>query len=375
MEVHHRPAQDAGRIAFLDCLRIFAFVSVLVGHKFYPQLQTASADDSVHVTLRYLAQLALPFCQGGGAGVVVFFLVSGYIIAHVLRSERAAEFAVKRVFRIYPLFVAAVLTEYAVGARPDAPQSPRDWILQLLLLGDFASLPYALGGVEWTLRIEVLFYVYMGVLRAVGLLDRSRALPVVLAVTVAALGLLAPLPATGGPLFVGCYSIYAPFLLLGVAFRLKEAGEASGTFLFGLTMLVFGQYFALVARHQPHWMGSHFAALAFGLFAASWLFRRHVVATPLVLLGSDLTYGVYAFHNWAYERIRDAVPHAPGLSPEVAAVVGLFAVCALANRCVERPGVRHGRAVLKRLPRRGPMRLVVRRLPVGLNLSRPVGRL
>ena len=359
------PAPDAGRIAFLDYLRVFAFVSVLVGHKYYAPLQAAAADDGVHVTLRYLAQLALPFCQGGGAGVVAFFLVSGYIIAHVLRSERAGEFAVKRFFRIYPLFAAAVLIECAVGARPDAPQSPGEWVLQLLLLGDFARLPYALGGVEWTLRIEILFYVYMGALRAVGLLGRSRdALPWVLTGTVVALGLASPLPATDGPLFICCYSIYAPFLLLGVAFRLRESGEVSGTFLLGLALLVFGQYFTLVARYQPFWMGSHFAALAFVLFATSWAFRRHLVATPLVLLGSDLTYAVYVFHNWAYELIRDALPHVPGLRSEVAALAGLLAACAVANRCIERPGVRLGRAALKNLPRRGVARLAVRRIPV-----------
>lgn len=72
---HH--AEPASRIAFLDYLRIFAFISVLIGHKFYPQLAAFTADETFHVTARCVVQWLLPLCQGGGAGVVVFFLVSG----------------------------------------------------------------------------------------------------------------------------------------------------------------------------------------------------------------------------------------------------------------------------------------------------------
>lgn len=359
---------DAGRIAFLDYLRIFAFLSVLAGHKFYAQLLAFTADESVHVTPRLIVSWLLPLCYGGAAGVVVFFHVSGYIIAHVLQTEHAGEFVVKRFFRIYPLFAVAVLLEYATTARPDAPQSLRDWVLQLLLLGDFANVPYALAGVEWTLRIEVLFYVFMGLLRAMGLMERFRgALPWALVGAVLALGIAPPFP-SGGELFTAYLTLYGPFLLVGVAFRLKETGDVGGAFLVGFTVLVFCQYFTLIDRYQSFWKAAHFAGLAFLLFATCWGFRRHIVATPLVLFVSDLTYAVYLFHNWVYELVIETFG-ATAVRPEVVGLVGLFVVCVLANRCVEKPGVRVGRAVLKRLPRRGPVRLVFRRLPLAVRVS------
>lgn len=246
-----------------------------------------------------------------------------------------------------------------------------------MLLGDFANVPYALGGVEWTLRIEVAFYALMGLLRAASLMGRFRGwLPLVLTGSVLGLGALAPLPAADAPLFRGCLTVYAPFLLVGVAFRLREAGEASGAFLLAFVLLVFGQYFVSVGRYQPHWLGAHFGGLAFLLFAAAWGFRRHVVATPLVLFASELTYAVYLFHNWAYEPIRDALSAAGAapLPPEVPGLVGLFALCVIANRCVERPGARFGRALAKRIPRPGPVRLVLRRVPGDLNLPRKASR-
>ena len=58
------------RISFLDVLRVFAFVSVLVGHKFYPALQAASSSPDVHGVFRLLAAGVLPFCRGGRDGGV-----------------------------------------------------------------------------------------------------------------------------------------------------------------------------------------------------------------------------------------------------------------------------------------------------------------
>lgn len=46
-------------------------------------------------------------------GRVVFLLVSGYIITQVLQRERAGEFLLRR---IYPLYIAAVLTETLLAA-------------------------------------------------------------------------------------------------------------------------------------------------------------------------------------------------------------------------------------------------------------------
>lgn len=365
---------DAGRIAFLDYLRVFAFTSVLIGHKFYPQLVAVAADESYHVTPRFVLELLLPLFNGGGAGVLVFFLVSGYIIAHVVQTERLGEYAVKRFFRIYPLFVFAILIEHATTTRPHPPRSAWEWVLQLLLLGDFAQMPGGLGGVEWTLRVEVAFYVYMGALKALGLLGAAnRALPAVLLVSVLALG-ATPFPVHEFSMLKG-YLIYAPFLLLGVGFSLRETGDLSGTLVLVLALLVFHQHYAMIARHQRPYMTAHFGGLAFLMFAICWAFRRYITATPLVLALSELTYGVYLFHDWGYELIRDqfAAAGVSLLRPEVQGLIGLFAVCAAANRFVEKPAARFARTLTKR--HQAPVRLALRRLPVRLNLSRPVDRL
>jgi surface polysaccharide O-acyltransferase-like enzyme len=89
------PYKNNSRIAFLDYLRIFAFLSVLVGHLFFGDLQQLFSDPSIHATPRSLVGLLMPLCESGGAGVVVFFLISGYIITSVLQSENTVSFLVK----------------------------------------------------------------------------------------------------------------------------------------------------------------------------------------------------------------------------------------------------------------------------------------
>ncbi len=54
------------RIIFLDYLRVFAFLSVLIGHKFYAGLSSyISSFDKPHITQQYLSNFFLSIFQGG----------------------------------------------------------------------------------------------------------------------------------------------------------------------------------------------------------------------------------------------------------------------------------------------------------------------
>jgi len=108
--------------------------------------------------------------------VIVFFLTSGYIITHVLQNETTSEFMVKRIFRIYPLYIFAVIVETLLARIVDGVALPGIGTLipRLLLMGDFFGTPLALTGVEWTLRVEVCFYFYMALLRHFAILEKPK---------------------------------------------------------------------------------------------------------------------------------------------------------------------------------------------------------
>lgn len=207
---------NTDRIVFLDYTRILAFVSVLIGHKFILLIMAAQQDPTLHSSLRLLADLAFQICNSGAAGVVVFFLTSGYIIAHVLQSEPTQEFIIKRIFRIYPLFIFAVilqaLLDRYVSGIPFADFWM--WIPRLLLLGDYFGVPPAIGSVEWTLRIEISFYAFMAIMKAAGIMRNQNYLPLAFILATAALHFLPPFPFAPGLAFA-YFTAYAPFLFIG----------------------------------------------------------------------------------------------------------------------------------------------------------------
>jgi hypothetical protein len=87
--------------------RIFAFLSVPVGHLFYGDLAAFASGPDVAVVVRAAVSMLLPLVQFGGAAVVVFFLVG---IHHHARApiRKAARVLIQRVFGIYPLYMVAV---------------------------------------------------------------------------------------------------------------------------------------------------------------------------------------------------------------------------------------------------------------------------
>jgi len=338
------------RIVFLDYLRIFAFVSVLIGHKFYVYIVALSNDSTVHSTPRFIANLLLPVLYGGGAGVVVFFLVSGYIITHVLQTEQAGEFLIKRSFRIYPLYIVAVLAQYVPLAVIGHAPSLSTLLPQLLLVGDFFGTPYALGGVEWTLRVEIMFYVFMAALRSLNLMTNQNILPYIFLATTLLCGFIAPIP-SADIWSKGYLTIYGPFLLLGSMFYLCEKKQTGFTFLLFFIGLVFYQYYSLMAIYQKSWLNAHFAILAFFIFFVSWTFRRYLTAAPWVLLLSDMTYAVYLFHNWFFDYAKKGLTlfRVSVLNPDVQALIILLLVCFFMVKYVEKYGIRFGRVLLTKL--------------------------
>lgn len=353
MTTEHDGQQPASRLVFLDWLRVFAFLSVLVGHKLIVQTVALKADPSLPAICRTALTFVCFLCWKGIAGVVVFFLVSGYIITRVLNHERPAVFFVKRIFRIYPLYVAAVLMQVACLAWLQLP-TPSATVLvqQLLLIGDLFASPYALDGVEWTLRIEVLFYIFMGLLSAVGLWGRhQRYLPWCLMLAVPVLASLAPIPfqQIWSRNFVTSYGL---FLLLGAAFCLTETGKASRGFLLLMAAAVLTTFYVLMIRHSMVWQDAHFAVLGCLIFTAGWLSRSVFRANTPILFLSGLTYSVYLFHHWLWDFLQRAVEryHVPRIPHEFQILVWLILFCALMSRVLEVPGIKLGRTLAARLP-------------------------
>lgn len=334
------------RIEFLDYMRIFAFSSVLLGHKFLPEMQGVVSDSNTHITIKYLFEALLALSFGGAAGVVVFFLTSGYIITHVLRVESSVEFAIKRVFRIYPLYMVAVILEVLMNQYIFyIPSPPITVILQrLFLVGDFFDTPYGLASVEWTLRIEVAFYAFMIMVKSLGLINKPKYLPAFFMAVSIALYFADPFPSYAG-WTDGYTNIFLPMLFVGSIIYLYERKLSPPFACIVAASIICFSSLSYMGESKPYLRDSNFLVCAVGIFILFWAAREKIVGGKLITILSEITFGVYLFHNWLWLYFEKWLGDLGfGFAPiKLQVVIALFLFCYIAHRTVETYGVRLGR--------------------------------
>jgi len=149
------PPADGERVTFIDALRFVAATAVLVQHVF---------EDTGIAGLRSLTDFS-----PGVFGVVLFFLVSGFVMPLSVRGTLdLPAFAARRVFRIYPALLMAFAVWAAVQFIFRDPGSLLwqagigDWMANIFLIQDFVGVKAFLG-VTWTLILEFAWYTIFAV--------------------------------------------------------------------------------------------------------------------------------------------------------------------------------------------------------------------
>ncbi len=338
----------SSRIIFLDYLRIFAFLSVLIGHKFIPNLTALVNNPNVHISLKLISEILISFSYGGLSGVIVFFMVSGYIITYVIQVDQPIEFLIKRFFRIYPLYIVAILLEILLGIYYGYIKGIEFSVIvpRLLLIGDFTNTALGLEGVEWTLRVELIFYILMFFLSYFKIItpERHKFLPILLFII--SIGLYKATPFPNNDFFTkGYLTLYAPFLFVGVMFYLYEIKKVSLSWLIFFIMLVLFQYFKLMAKINAFWINTHAVTLGILVFIVAWGLRYHLKETRLILILSNLTYAVYLFHGWLLDVFKNYFLFFQLKHATLFALIVLFIFCYLCNQFIEKPCVKIGRKV------------------------------
>jgi peptidoglycan/LPS O-acetylase OafA/YrhL len=341
---------DKDRYVFLDFLRIFAFISVLVGHKLIDYFIHYSRDTTLHITIRDFLKLITPFFWAGGAGLIVFFLVSGYIITAVLQKETPGIFIIKRIFRIYPLYITAVILEIIFGyVKFHTPIPPLHILLpRLLLIGDFCKTPLALDCVEWSLRVEILFYAIMAFFKYIGLFQNGLYLSIGFMCAILTVQIFGPLTPFLGPLS-GYTSLFFPFLFIGSIVYLLENKKLN---IYVGLMVIFYIVISHLLRvpYINNDLGNaHFAIIGILLFLIAWKWQRKFKMNALVFLLSSLTYSVYLFHAWFWDYLEDFINkiHTPSYSSKLIMLFLLFTFCYVTHLIIEKPCIKFGQRLLR----------------------------
>lgn len=154
-------------IEFIKVLRSIAVLLVVWDHLGCMWPQNVGIEWTGLKLMDLLINQPLVVIQYFGAfGVSLFFIISGFIITHVIQRESRFEFIIKRGFRIYPPLIISTAIFYCLTKILLVWNIPtwweqfniKEWILSSTLGNYFFNWPDNINGVTWTLIIEVLFY-------------------------------------------------------------------------------------------------------------------------------------------------------------------------------------------------------------------------
>jgi peptidoglycan/LPS O-acetylase OafA/YrhL len=157
--------ENKGKILELDSLRGIAAVLVML----------------FHYSIGFNPQDTKYIFHYGYLGVLLFFIISGFVISMSLEGKTLRQFIKSRFLRLYPLYWIAIgfsliLMFSATFLHLQGPLAI-DSITFTQLNGNLTMFQHWLGlpdfnGVFWTLTVELNFYVFMGVLLYTRMLKR-----------------------------------------------------------------------------------------------------------------------------------------------------------------------------------------------------------
>lgn len=339
------------RIGTLDSLRGLAATLVLVQHLFENRPG-------------FIGERIVPLSPGV-AGVAIFFLVSGYVIPLSVRADfDARQFLVRRLCRIYPLYLAALALIVALAMTGVLPPfawilgaPPRLWLANLLLVQDVARARPMLG-VSWTLLLELAWY---SLFAAALVLARARA-AAILSIMVPVAVVLATL--TSLVLHVRiplgrCSMIYAAALGYDVyRYRTGVIGGARLAIVVAVFVVIVGaaDYVAFGLFHHARLTLAQVVvpwAFALALFLIATLTpslrEAPLLATGVLPAFGAMSYSVYLLHPVAITLAR---LHAPAAWATFLALAGTMMLALASYRLIEKPGIVLGRRLAATIARR-----------------------
>ncbi|TXH84844.1 MAG: acyltransferase [Rhizobium sp.] len=273
----------SGRLDGIQILRFVAAAMVLIQHAvFLPSLNYG-------IDVMAFRRLSI-----GSAGVYVFFVISGYVIAGLVH-QHPVKFALHRAARIYPPYLASMLIAgillTSLGGI-DASKVRWLWSFTLFPVGgaidSWANVPF------WTLIYEMTFYITTAALMIGG----SRSFDIGLVVWSAAIAIAAFLLPPQPSLTASYLAILInPLSLLFIAGAALNRLHSGSTWPAALVALI-----ALSAFWRQATPFQNLTVFAVGTVAAvhlavvvSPVIRRARWLSPLVK-GGDFSYGLYLLH-------------------------------------------------------------------------------
>jgi peptidoglycan/LPS O-acetylase OafA/YrhL len=237
------------------------------------------------------------FAGYGLHGVILFFLISGYLITRILVDSKArldyfGRFYINRMFRIWPLMLLALLVSVLIW-----PAYAPSAVYNFLLMNNYA---YAMGieppvrtDVMWSLAIEQQFYLFWPV--AVWLFSEKALLLLTSLIVLTGLGVDGGLLPHGGVKVVHVSTLATmQYLGMGVLLAFGRTGlkYLLGTWSVFLVWWV-SQAAIPVSEFRWVWYGVTFAL---SLLVYQTIHRKPLLQCRYLAFTGERCYGLYLIH-------------------------------------------------------------------------------
>lgn len=352
-----------GRQAFANQLRGLAALCVVLTHLVgvywsepgLVSVLTASPVQGGDPPAVLLGLFTHRYLNFGPLGIAVFFLISGFVIPVSLDRHSRLSFALARLLRIYPTYIAGLLLQVlAVAVSAHAwgitePHTLPGVALNALLLPDLVGVP-RIDPISWTLNVELKFYFLM--LLAAPLVRRGSVAALFGLAGVLLLGnVLAPRLHLSG--IAGVESMFLVFMLIGVLFNYRWRGLI-GTFGFALAAAAMLALFLACWWHSilrwQIWVVPVNYLYGIAVFGSAYALRRHIPANRALDGLAAISFPLYVVHFLGGSVLLQGLTLGWGIDYRVALVVTLPVLLALATLlhvAVERPSAALGRVLAR----------------------------
>lgn len=274
----------------------------------------------------------------GRFGVLLFFLISGFVVPFSIKGERPIRrFVISRFFRLYPAYWVSLGA--AALIMPLAPP---------VLWANLSMLQYLFGqpdavGVYWSLFFELVFYAICVPLFLTGALFKARDLTLICIWLLLASVILTRLylPGEDGAQFLA-------FMVAGAVYRRSFLEGDDGKWAFRITTALLVAVImnsGLIYAVAPN-RAAFFPPMALGMagIAAIGVFVLIAVrrwSLPILEWLGGISYSIYLFHAVALAGMTTFYPHAgPWLLLIGPATIVTSWLC---YRFVEQPFIEFGR--------------------------------
>lgn len=297
------------QIAFVHSLRAVAALLVFWAHIPGYWLYERKQIWEPYQAYKQLIAAPLHLYQGGGhLGVVLFFLISGYIITCVSERESVSHFIVKRIARLAPtLFIALCLMGVYIGivryfdlGEPLGTRADKliHYVRTFFLIAFLQEQNRFALNVAWSLVPEVAFY---GLTLCTMFWPRVRPATATILMLIAVYAMIVPYRWSADVAMATHQTMFIPLLIIGRIFYLNETRQITGPQAIGLTAT---SLLMMLCLHADRWPGllftpgqEPFVTYLVGIVIVYVCMTMNMRKTPKVLsFFADISYSLYLVH-------------------------------------------------------------------------------